>query len=136
MLIRGRNALLIALCAIVFSGCSSMLSCDDGREVRWFSSPTEHMLNNGIYSYENGNYAVSMSFLQRVIDSKESSTDEKVVAYKYLAFIHCVSSREKQCRDSFKKAFELDADFSLSPAEAGHPVWGPVFSSVKFKPSK
>jgi uncharacterized protein YceK len=130
------NTIAVTLCLLVLSGCSSVLSCDDGREVRWFSSPTEHMLNNGIDSYENGNYATSMSILQRVAENKAASKKQKITAHKYLAFIHCVSAREKQCRDSFKRAFELDADFSLSPAEAGHPVWGPVFSSVKFKPFK
>lgn len=108
-----------------------MLSCDDGRDVRWFSSPTEHILNNGIKSYEDGNYSVSMATLQGLVDNKEAASSERVDAYKYMAFIHCLSAREKMCRDSFKKALEIDSGFNLSPAEAGHPVWGPVFSSVK-----
>jgi hypothetical protein len=28
-------------------------------------------------------------------------------------------------------ALDADPDFVLQPAEAGHPLWGPVFTSVK-----
>jgi len=30
----------------------------------------------------------------------------------------------------------LNPSFDLTPAEAGHPVWGPVFRSAKSKVSK
>ncbi|TAJ76514.1 MAG: DUF4398 domain-containing protein [Gallionellaceae bacterium] len=126
-----KNIFLVCWCVLVLGGCSTVLSCDDGRDVRWFSSPTEHMLNNGIKSYEDGNYAVSMTTLQELIDNKEAANSQRVEAYKYMAFMHCLSAREKMCRDSFKKALEIDVGFNLSPAEAGHPVWGPVFNSVK-----
>ena len=56
---------------------------------------------------------------------------EQVTAHKYLAFIHCTSGREKQCRDEFRKVLDIDPALELEPAEAGHPVWGPVFRSVK-----
>jgi hypothetical protein len=39
------------------------------------------------------------------------------------------------CRESFKKALDMDTDFTLTPAEAGHPVWGSVFNSMKTKPA-
>jgi hypothetical protein len=52
-------------------------------------------------------------------------------AHKYLAFITCVSGREKSCRDEFRKAFDADPSFNLAAAEVGHPIWGPVFRSVK-----
>lgn len=131
-----RNKVLLALSALVLSGCSSVLSCDDGREVRWFNSPTEHMLNNAISSFEDGNYTSSMTVLQRLVANAAATKKEKLKAYKYLAFIHCISAREKMCRESFEKAFALDPNFSLTQAEAGHPVWGPVFSSVKYKSVK
>ena len=99
-------------------------------------SPAEQKLSSGIKSYEEGDYKPSMEALQGALDMGLSSKDSQLVAYKYLAFIHCVSGREKQCRDSFKKAFEIDTNFDLKPAEAGHPVWGPVFRSVKAKPAK
>jgi hypothetical protein len=37
------------------------------------------------------------------------------------------------CREEFRKALTMDPSLELSPAEAGHPVWGPVFRSLKGK---
>jgi hypothetical protein len=56
---------------------------------------------------------------------------DKVAAHKYLAFMHCAQSREKQCRTEFRKALVLNPEFELTPAESGHPSWGPVFRSLK-----
>jgi Tfp pilus assembly protein PilF len=121
---------------LLLTGCSTILSCDDGRDVVWFTSSTEHMLNNGIRSFEDGNYSEAMKILQDIVDNQDTSKEIKVESYKYLAFIHCISDREKMCRESFKKALELNPDFNLTPAEAGHPVWGSVFNNMKSKPAK
>jgi Tfp pilus assembly protein PilF len=121
---------------LLLAGCGTILSCDDGRDVVWFTSSTEHMLNNGIRNFEDGNYSEAMKILQDVVDNQDTSKEIKVESYKYLAFIHCISDREKMCRESFKKALELNPDFNLTPAEAGHPVWGSVFSNMKSKPAK
>jgi tetratricopeptide (TPR) repeat protein len=52
-------------------------------------------------------------------------------ARKFIAFSHCVSGREQQCREEFRKAFEINPEFSLTPAEDGHPIWGPIYRSVR-----
>jgi len=100
------------------------------------ASPAEQKFSSGVKNYEDGDYKTSMEALQSALDMGLSSKDDQVAAYKYLAFIHCISGREKQCRDGFKKAIEIDPNFDLKPAEAGHPVWGPVFRSVKAKSAK
>jgi len=71
-----------------------------------------------------------------VLETKLANKDDKLSAYKYLAFIHCISSREKLCKDYFRKVLAINPNFELSPAEAGHPIWGPAFRSVKGKPGK
>lgn len=96
----------------------------------------EQKLSGGVKSYEDGDYKASMEALHGALDMGLNSKRDQTAAYKYLAFIHCISGREKQCRDNFKKAFEVDPNFDLEPAEAGHPVWGPVFRSVKARPAK
>lgn len=127
---------LIMSCMILLTGCSTILSCDDGREVVWFTSTLEHLFNNGIRSYEDGNYSDAMKIFQDVVDNQDSTKEIKVESYKYLAFIHCISDREKMCRESFKKALDINPDFNLTPAEAGHPVWGSVFNTMKSKTAK
>jgi len=59
------------------------------------------------------------------------SKGDQSVARKHLAMINCVSNREAQCRDEFRKAFEINPDFALTQAEDGHPIWGPVYRSVR-----
>ena len=132
---RGSVALFV-LCMLVLAGCSTVLSCDDGREVLWFSSLAEHMVNNGIKDFEEGNFSEAMPLFQSVADNKDAADKFKVASYKYLAFIHCISGRESLCRESFMKALEINPNFSLTLAEAGHPVWGPVFHNLKNKPAK
>lgn len=96
----------------------------------------EQMLASGITSYEEGDYKMSQSSLQNALDTGLVKRADQVRAHKYLAFIHCVAGREKQCREAFKKALEIDPAFDLKPSEAGHPIWGPVFRSVVSKSSK
>jgi hypothetical protein len=40
------------------------------------------------------------------------------------------------CYESFRRALALNPKFELTAAEAGHPVWGPVFRSAKAKSAK
>lgn len=129
-----RKILLSGLTLLLVSGCQSMNpnSCD-ATQARGANTPTDKKLNYGVLSYEEGNYQASIMALQGVLETGLSGKPEQVKAYKYLAFIQCVSGREAMCRDYFKKALEIDPNFNLDTAEAGHPIWGPVFRSVKSK---
>jgi len=86
-------------------------------------------LDAGLKQYEQGDYAESAKSLQGAIDLGLPE-GERANAHKHLAFIHCVSNRERQCRDEFRKALAADPALDLTPAEAGHPVWGPIFRSM------
>ena len=90
----------------------------------------EAALKTGIQQYEEGRYADAARQLQSAINQGLGTPDE-VRAHKYLAFIHCVSDRVASCREEFRKALSLDPRLELSAAEAGHPIWGPVFRAVK-----
>jgi Tfp pilus assembly protein PilF len=94
-------------------------------------SKSEQELESGIKSYEEGEYKTAARQLQAAVDAGLDVNRDQARAYKYLAFITCVSGREKVCRDNFHKALDADPKLDLEPAEAGHPIWGPVFRSVK-----
>jgi Tfp pilus assembly protein PilF len=94
------------------------------------SSKGEPALAAGLRQYEDGNYADASKQLQAAVDQGLGRSG-RVKAHKHLAFMHCVSGRTSACREEFRKALSIDADLDLSPAEAGHPTWGPVFRSVK-----
>ena len=87
-------------------------------------------LSAGLKQYEEGNYAESAKNLQGAIELGVEDK-ERANAHKHLAFIHCASNRQQQCRDEFRKALAIDPALELAPAEAGHPVWGPIFRSLK-----
>jgi Tfp pilus assembly protein PilF len=87
-------------------------------------------LSTGLKQYEEGLYPESAKNLQGAIDLGVPDK-QRANAHKHLAFIHCSSNRERQCRDEFRKALGVDPALELAPAEAGHPVWGPIFRSLK-----
>ncbi len=133
---------LACFCLLVLSGCGTVIStCNDGGGgYRLFGKNVKNVVDQkldiGVREYEEGNYLNSMEALKSVLDTNLADKGAKVNAYKYLAFIHCISAREVLCKDYFSKVLELDPNFELSPAEAGHPIWGPAFSSVKSAVSK
>jgi len=94
----------------------------------------EQELSTGIKNYEDGNYQAAAKSMQNALNTGLTFKSDQITAHKYLAFVYCVSDREKQCREEFKKALELDPNFELTTAEAGHPLWGPVFRGLKVEP--
>jgi tetratricopeptide (TPR) repeat protein len=88
-------------------------------------------LAQGIKQYEAGDFENAQKSLTGSLDHGLLSKSDQSNARKHVAFIHCVSNREAQCRDEFRKAFEINPDFSLNTAEDGHPIWGPVYRTVR-----
>ncbi|HXM82901.1 MAG TPA: TssQ family T6SS-associated lipoprotein [Burkholderiales bacterium] len=123
------NRLLVsAVTLALLAACSS----EPVRSFREIFEPAKGQaaLTTGLKQYEEGDYADSAKNLQGALDKGLGERD-KVTAHKHLAFIHCISSRERQCRDEFRKALAVDPSMNLAPAEAGHPIWGPIFRAVK-----
>lgn len=123
-----RRAIVLAS-VLALCGCSS-------QQVREFLQPSKGAasLALGLQEYDSGEYAEAARNLQGAIDLGLSDR-ERVSAHKHLAFIHCSSARERACREEFRKALSIDPEFELAAAEAGHPAWGPVFSSLKASPA-
>ena len=132
--------------AVFVSGCAQL------SQLPLFSKPndqpkpatpqiTEQMLRDraheqlalGVKLYNAAEYDNALKSLQASLDHGLTEKQEQSTARKHLAFIHCVSGREGPCREEFRKAFEIDPNFSLSPAEDGHPIWGPVYRSVRIQ---
>lgn len=122
-----RCILALLLTGVAIAGCSS----GPVREFkRLFENDAKAQLAEGIKDYENGRLTEASAILQSALDSGLPEADQ-VTAHKYLAFIYCATKRERQCRAHFRTALELDPSFELTPAEAGHPMWGPVFRRAK-----
>jgi len=89
-------------------------------------------LGAGLKQFDDGDYDASAKSLQSALERGLPPKDQ-VNAYKHLAFIQCANNRIGACRDDFRKALTMDPTLELTAAEAGHPVWGPVFRSLKGK---
>lgn len=127
----------LAGCQAVQKGVKDITDSLDFEKARAKSNeetmlPTpEAQLKSGIAYYEDGNYAQAQRALQGALNSGLASRTDQARAYKYLAFIYCVTERIPQCRQEFSNAIAADPKFTLSAAEAGHPTWGPVFRGVR-----
>ena len=93
-------------------------------------SQAQSLLALALRQYEDGEFGEAEVHLTAALD-KGLAPHERVVAHKHLAFIHCAAERPPQCRYEFLNALRADPAMELERAEAGHPVWGPVFVSLK-----
>ena len=121
---------MLLCAALLMTACASPVMRDTGLD-KLAPRQAEQDLSAGIRAYEDGKYRSAARLLQSALSGGLLMTADKVVAYKYLGFIHCAEARQRSCRSAFREALTLDPRFELSAAEAGHPMWGPVFKSVK-----
>jgi len=123
-----RRSVFVFLAAAALAGCSSRPMLAVSRAV---GTSAEKDLAAGIRSYEAGDMENAGRLLERSVEGGLTFKHDQVNAHKYLAFVSCVSNQESRCREEFRKVLELDPRFELDKSEAGHPIWGPVFRSVR-----
>ena len=92
--------------------------------------PAERTLVEGIRAYDDGQYVQAETSLKRALATGLASARDKATAHKLLAFITCSSERLAECEAAFRAARAADPAFVLSRSEAGHPMWGPVYTRV------
>jgi len=125
--------LILILASLLAAGCqtSGFKDFDLGA----LPYPGTSLLKQGIKEYREGSYRVATRRLQSALE-EGLRRPERVKAHKYLAFIACVSNQLQTCGEEFAIALELNPNFQLTSAEAGHPIWGPIFKSVKAQQAK
>ena len=92
--------------------------------------PAERALLTGLRAYEDGQYADAERELKKALDIGLASAKDRASAHKHLAFVYCTSNRVPACDRAFRDAIAADPEFALGKAEAGHPLWGPVYRRV------
>ena len=123
----------VTACLALLAGCATGPGGEIANPFAGFFQPSkaEQALAAGIKQFEEGEYADATRSLQSALDLGLAGDSNRIKAHKYLAFIHCVSGRQRPCRDAFVKALEINPSMQLEPAERGHPIWGPEFRSAK-----
>lgn len=120
-----KRTLLAAVAATLLSACGIQTAVQDV-----FQSKGEQAFSAGLRQYEAGEYPQAQKSLHEALEAGIALKDQ-IAARKHLAFIHCISGRQAQCREEFRRALDLDPQMELDAAEAGHPGWGPAFRAVK-----
>ncbi|MCP1622539.1 TssQ family T6SS-associated lipoprotein [Pseudomonas nitroreducens] len=125
--LRSLSMPLLIVCLAVATGCRHNLA-----EVPADADLTQaqQAFDEATRSFEAGDYAAAEEqFLSPKIWSVDSPPLQ-LQALKFLAFSYCVTERPNQCRFAFERAVQTNPSFRLERAEAGHPMWGPVFEEA------
>jgi len=130
---------LAVTCCAMLSGCKTLLQAPQAQEqvsasaVQIYAREAERTLMNGLRFYEQGVFDRAEHSFRSALTQGLRHTQDIAAAYKYLAFIACAFNRPIECENNFKSAFAADPNFSLTEAEIGHPVWGPVYQRLTQK---
>src|SRR5262249_44247959 len=94
------------------------------------------MLSDGMVKYDAGEYEAARKLLDAALTEGLKDKANQVKAMKYIAFTECLQSHYRECRNQFIKIYDVDPDFDLTPAEAGHPSWTKTFAAAKAQAKK
>src|SRR4051794_2917430 len=104
-----RTRAVLLACVLAAAGCAELQKQDTQKPAA--PQITEEMLRNraqeqlaqGVKQYEAGEFEPAVKSLTASLDHGLLSKADQSRARKYLAFSHCVSGREHQCREEFRK---------------------------------
>jgi tetratricopeptide (TPR) repeat protein len=97
---------------------------------------SEQILQEGMIKYDAGDYVAAVRLLEQAIKEGLTARETQVRAHKHVAFSLCLQERYRDCRAAFVKIYDIDPEFDLTPAEAGHPSWTRTFAGAKAQAKK
>jgi len=89
--------------------------------------PAERALMGAMRAYDDADYPAVERQANEAMKLGLRSPRDVATAHKLRAFVYCTSNRLAACEAEFRAARAADPAFALTRAEAGHPVWGPVY---------
>jgi tetratricopeptide (TPR) repeat protein len=89
------------------------------------------LYQQALVNYRESRFDAALADFDAAASSGNLKSEEEINARKHLAFIHCSNGRELPCREQFQAILKAEPKFALAANEASHPVWGPVWRSVK-----
>jgi hypothetical protein len=122
---------LLALATLGVAALLSACVTPQASVIEASSRPAERALLDGLRAYDEARYADAERLLNYSLGQGLGSPADQAAARKTLAFIYCTSNRVAACEQSFRAARAADPRFALSKAEAGHPLWGPVYQNSR-----
>jgi Tfp pilus assembly protein PilF len=119
----------LACAAALLGGCAAPTAQPSVTDA--FDRPAERNLLLGLRAYDEAQYPEAERALKEALRLQLAAPKDRATANKTLAFIYCTSGRKADCEAAFREARAADPSFALNKAEAGHPVWGPVYEASK-----
>ena len=117
---------LPVLLALVLAGCAAPPPAPIGvTEVSQRAG--ERALLEALRAWDDADYPTLEARARAALAAGLQSPRDRAVAHKLLAFVACTSERLDACEAEFRTARREDPGFALDKAEAGHPIWGPVY---------
>lgn len=129
-----RVMVLLGATVALLSACAPVEVVRPTSVAELASKAAEQSLLAGLKAYDDGDYPAAEKALRKALEERLAFPRDVATAWKFLAFIHCVSNRPGECEAAFRQAFAADSGFDLAAKERGHPLWGPVFQKVKAAP--
>jgi len=93
--------------------------------------PAERALMGAMRAYDDADYPAVERQANEAMKLGLRSPRDVATAHKLRAFVYCTSNRLAACEAEFRAARAADPGFALTHAEAGHPVWGPVYKKLQ-----
>jgi hypothetical protein len=127
--LRGLRAALASAAWLFLAACAQTPPAPTGL-LDVISRPAEKSLLDGLRAYDDAQYDSAERQFKQALALGLAAPKDRAEAHKRLAFIDCAADHLDQCEAEFRLARQADRSFTLSPPEAGHPVWGPVYRKV------
>ncbi len=119
------------LLAALLAGCAQLPTQTDSGKPGISAPEAQKHYQQGLTSYRENRLEPALADFSAAVSSGLLSANDVANARKHIAFIHCISGRELQCREQFQSILKANPNFDLAQNEASHPQWGPVWRSTK-----
>ena len=124
------SALAALALAAVLAGCAVQTAKPVGI-ADLTDRPAERSLLGAMRAYDDADYPAVERQADDALRLGLQSPRDVAIAHKLRAFVYCTSNRLPACETEFRAARKADPNFALTKAEAGHPVWGPVYQKSR-----
>jgi Tfp pilus assembly protein PilF len=117
---------------LVLAGCQALSAGRPGKDVQpGTQRVAQAAVEEGAKQYDAGNFQGAIRVLSITNEINLAKPETQIKAHKLLAFSYCATGKTSFCHTEFVKILAIDPGFSLSKSERTHPIWGPVFDSVR-----
>jgi len=121
-----------AAAVVALTGCETMPQQNQAVGLTDLAErPAERALMGAMRAYDEADYPAVERQANEAMKLGLRSQRDVATAHKLRAFVYCTSNRLAACEAEFRAARTADAGFVLTKAEAGHPVWGPVYQKSR-----